>query len=111
MNRREFCGTVIVLSATARNLSGAASIDDTLRAGIERRKIPAVAAKIATATQTTYDGAFGKRDSASGVNVTPDSIFYIASMTKAITSVAAMQLVERGMVKLDEPVAKHLPQL
>src|SRR5437867_1579707 len=114
MNRREFCGTVVVLSAGARNLSnlsGAASIDDTLRTGIERRKIPAVAAKIATATQTTYAGAFGKRDSASGVNVTPDSIFYIASMTKAITSVAAMQLVERGMVKLDEPVAKHLPQL
>ena len=58
-----------------------------------------------------YSGAFGKRDSASGVDVQPDSIFAIASMTKAITSVAAMQLVERGKLKLDEPVARHLPEL
>ena len=113
MNRREFCAAGLVLSTQARNLlgAGAAGIDETLRTGIERRKIPAVAAKVATASKTTYAGAFGKRDSASRLAVTPDSIFYIASMTKAVTSVAAMQLVEKGMVKLDEPVAKHLPQL
>ena len=113
IDRRKFCASMLALSAQARTLLGAgtASLDETLRTGIERRKIPAVAAKVASATQTTYAGAFGKRDSASGVAVTPDSIFYIASMTKAITSVAAMQLVEQGKVKLDEPVAKHLPQL
>ena len=65
----------------------------------------------ATADKITYTGAFGKRDSASGIDVKPDSIFAIASMTKAVTSVAAMQLVERGKLTLDEPVSKHLPEL
>ena len=65
----------------------------------------------ATAKRTIYSGAFGKRDSVSGMAVTTNSIFAIASMTKAITSTAAMQLVERGKITLDEPVAKRLPQL
>ncbi len=57
-----------------------------------------------------YAGAFGTRDS-SGVPVKADCIFAIASMTKAITTVAALQLVEQGKVKLEEPVAKYLPKL
>jgi methyl acetate hydrolase len=65
----------------------------------------------ATAETTTYTGSFGKRDSSATVDLPADSIFRIASMTKAITSVAAMQLVERGALKLDEPVSKHLPEL
>ena len=65
----------------------------------------------ATADKITYSGAFGKRDSASGVDLKPDSIFAIASMTKAITTTAALQLVERGKLTLDEPAAKHLPEL
>jgi CubicO group peptidase (beta-lactamase class C family) len=64
----------------------------------------------ATADKTLYAGAFGTRDSA-GKPVTVDSIFAIASMTKAVTTVAALQLVEQGKVELDEPVSKHLPQL
>jgi CubicO group peptidase (beta-lactamase class C family) len=48
---------------------------------------------------------------ASGVPVRVDSIFRIASMTKPVTTVAALQLVEQGKVDLSEPVAKHLPQL
>src|SRR6185312_17414989 len=99
----------------AQQLFGASTsigaIDRTLREGMERRKIPCVAAMVASQNKILYSGAFGKRDSASGVNIQPDSIFQIASMTKAITSVAAMQLVERGRLKLDEPVARHLPQL
>lgn len=59
---------------------------------------------VATVDRTLYTGAFGDA-------IHPNSIFYIASMTKAITSTAAMQLVEQGKVQLDEPVAKHLPQL
>ena len=79
------------------------SIDETLRSGIARRKIPCVAAMAADAKgKTLYSGAFGART---------DSIFAIASMTKAITTVAALQLVEQGKVSLTEPVSKHLPQL
>ncbi len=89
---------------------GAAAIDETLRAGIARRKIPAVVGMAASEGKTLYAGAFGIRDT-SGVPVKVDSIFAIASMTKAVTTVAALQLVEQGKVTLDEPVAKHLPAL
>ncbi len=65
----------------------------------------------ATADKVTYTGAFGKRDSKSGVAVTPESIFFIASMTKPVTSVAAMQLVEQGKLKLEEPASTYLPEL
>jgi CubicO group peptidase (beta-lactamase class C family) len=109
-NRREFSQLMLALGTTARGLRGAISIDDTLRTGLERRKIPAAVAMVATADKITYRGAFGARDAASGMAVATDSIFAIASMTKAITSAAALQLVDQGKVKLDEPVAKHIPE-
>ena len=56
-------------------------------------------------------GAFGKRGVGSDVDMTGDTIFRIASMTKPITSVAAMQLVEEGLVGLDDPAEKYLPAL
>ena len=106
INRREFGGAVLTLGTGVGIVSGAGRLDETLRASARRRKIPAVVAMAATAEKTTYTGAFGKRDSSAAVDLASDSIFRIASMTKAITSVAAMQLVERGTLKLDEPVAK-----
>jgi CubicO group peptidase (beta-lactamase class C family) len=103
-------------AATASNLNayfangGPARVDETLRSGIARRRIPAVAGMVADGRKTLYSGAFGKRD-ASGPPARIDSLFNIASMTKAITTVAALQLVELGKVDLSEPIAKHLPQL
>lgn len=111
INRRQFGGALLLASTQAHRLWGAAGIDEVLRDGMQRRKIPAVAAMAATADKITYSGAFGKRDSSSGVDLKPDSIFAIASMTKAITTTAALQLVERGKMTLDEPAAKHLPEL
>jgi len=89
--------------------TGTTAIDDVLRSGIARRKIPAVVGMVANAGKTLYAGAFGQRDT-SGTPVRADSIFQIASMTKAVTTVAALQLVEQGKVGLDEPVAGRLPQ-
>ena len=113
ITRREF-GGLLALGVQAGRLQGATSgvdkIDETLRSGIAQRQIPAAVGMVATDSRILYSGAFGTRDS-SGVPVTADSIFFIASMTKAITTVAAMQLVERGTLKLDEPVGKHLPEL
>ena len=110
INRREFSQLALALGASVRSFGGAVSIDDTLRTGIEKRKIPAVTAVVANDSKITYQGAFGTRDGASGVKVAPNSIFAIASMTKAVTSVAAMQLVEQGKLKLDEPVSKIVPE-
>jgi CubicO group peptidase (beta-lactamase class C family) len=109
ITRRRF-GAALLASAPAKRLFGVAGIDETLREGIDRRGIPCTVAMAATASEILYSGAFGTRDS-SGPAITPDSIFAIASMTKAITTAAAMQLVEQGRLALDDPVSKHLPRL
>jgi len=113
--RREFARLALLSGAAARTLRGAGSsgptIADTLREGVAKRGIPAVVAIFASGDKLHYTGAFGKRDAESGMNVKLDSIFAIASMTKAITSTAAMQLVEQGKLRLDEPVSVHLPEL
>ena len=106
MNRRSF----LALGATGASLAPArtASLDDTLRQGIALRKIPAVVGMVASGNRILYSGAFGQRDP-SGTPVKVDTLFHIASMTKAITTVAALQLVEQGKVGLDQPVSRHLP--
>ena len=111
ISRREFGSIALVLAAQSKRLLAATDLDQTLRSSMKQRKIPVVVAMVATPDKITYTGAFGKRDSTSGIDVKPDSIFFIASMTKAITSAAAMQLVEQGKVKLHEPVSKYLPEL
>jgi len=112
IHRREFLAAGIAAAASVNRLlaaSGNTTMDETLRAGIARRKIPAVVGMVANGSKTLYAGAFGRRDS-SGAPVQADSIFQIMSMTKAVTTVAALQLVEEGKAALDEPVARHLPQ-
>jgi CubicO group peptidase (beta-lactamase class C family) len=113
ISRRHFSAALLALGAQPRRGWGATSnaIDQTLRSSVQQHKIPACVAMAATATQTTYSGAFGKRDSKSGVDVNADSLFVIASMTKPVTSVAAMQLVEQGKLKLDEPASMYIPEL
>ena len=110
MRRREFLSLAAGAATQVRGLWAGANIDEVLRSGIARRKIPAVAAMASTESKTLYTGAFGVRDGG-GSPVNAKSIFAIASMTKAVTTVAALQLVEQGKVTLDEPVAKHLPKL
>lgn len=86
-------------------------LDALLRSSRERHNIPAVVAAVGTSQGEIYSGAFGTRDPESGIPVTTASIFPIASMTKAIASAAAMQLVERGALQLDEPASRLLPEL
>src|SRR3954464_3336825 len=88
-----------------------AQIDQILRQKCEAKEIPGVVAMAATGRQVIYLGAFGKRDLAKDDPMTADSVFWIASMTKAITSAACMQLVEQGKLSLDEPIGKLLPDL
>ena len=85
-------------------------IDQVLRAAIDRGDMPGVVAMAATAAGPAYQGAFGRRV-LSGAEMTADTVFWIASMTKAITSAAAMQLVEQDRLALDGPIASVLPEL
>jgi methyl acetate hydrolase len=79
-----------------------AQIDALLRSAVEQKRVPLVVAVIADAHGVVYEHAEG---------TAPDAIFRIASMTKPVTSVAVMQLVEAGKVKLDEPAATYVPEL
>jgi CubicO group peptidase (beta-lactamase class C family) len=81
-----------------------AEINTVLRRAVEAREVPGVVAMAADASGPIYQGAYGRRHIESGPAMTPDTVFRIASMTKAITSVAAMQLVEEGRLSLDAPV-------
>ena len=65
----------------------------------------------ATRAGPVYRGAFGKRALPDGAAMTADTVFWIATMTKAITSAAAMQLVEEGKLGLDRQIAELLPEL
>jgi CubicO group peptidase (beta-lactamase class C family) len=78
---------------------------------VDEKKLPGIVAMVAVADHVIYQGASGKRDTIKNIPMTVDSIFHIASMTKPITSVGVMQLVESGRVKLDEPAATYLPEL
>ena len=116
INRREFGAAALVFVPSLRAAARVSpaknkSIDEVLRSGIEKRSIPCVTAVVANRNDVTYQGAFGKRDGASGMPVKMDSIFSIASMTKAITAAAAMQLVERGKMDLNAPAAKYMPAI
>ena len=64
-----------------------------------------------TATASFYQGAFGRRGLNQPAAMTPDTVFRIASMTKAVTGVAAMQCVERGRLALDQPAGEIVPEL
>jgi methyl acetate hydrolase len=88
-----------------------AQIDQVLRQKSDAKEIPGVVAVAATGSDIIYQGAFGKRDLSKDDAMTADSVFWIASMTKAITTAAGMQLVEQGKLSLDEPIGKVLPDL
>jgi methyl acetate hydrolase len=88
-----------------------AAIDAVLDRAAEAKEVPGVVAMAATDDRILYEGAFGLRDLAKGPAMTCDTVFRIASMTKAVTSVAAMQLVEQGKLRLGEPIGNLLPEL
>ena len=83
---------------------------DVIRHDVERRLIPGAVLAVARAGRIACMEAFGFRDREAGIPMTPDSIFRIASMTKPMTSVAAMMLSEEGRLDIAAPVADYLPE-
>src|SRR5499433_3753005 len=86
-------------------------VDEVLGSAIVRGDVPGVVAMAATRDEVVYQGAFGRRALADEAAMSTDTVFWIASMTKAITSAAAMQLVEQGELALDHEIANLLPEL
>ena len=78
---------------------------------VDAGELPGAVVAIARNGKLAYLQATGFQDAAKKIPMQQDSIFWIASMTKPVTSVAAMILVDEGRLELDAPVATYLPQL
>src|ERR1700760_905648 len=89
---------------------GVARIDAYLQNEVDSSKIPGALLLIRRNGQTAYFKSFGVRDPATKAPMTPDTIFRIYSMSKPITTVAAMLLVEEGKLQLDDPLSKFIPE-
>lgn len=96
---------------SARNSPERAALDTGLRGAVERKDVPGVVALVTDRERVLYRNAFGVADVATGRTLTADALFRIASMTKPVTSVALMQLVEQGRLDLDDAAEKYLPEL
>src|ERR1700730_17852316 len=86
-----------------------AAIDKFINDEIASGKIPGAIVLIQHHGQPVYFKCFGKRDVEKGTPMTADAIFPIHSVTKTITSVAAMTLVDQAKIALDDPVSKYIP--
>jgi CubicO group peptidase (beta-lactamase class C family) len=84
-------------------------VDDFLTEQTATGKIPGAILLIQRHGKPVYFKWFGKRDVDANIEMTPDTIFPLHSVTKTVTSVAAMMLVDRGRIALDDPVSKYIP--
>ena len=86
-------------------------LDGLLRDAVARGDVPGAAGAVVTPAGVVWSGAAGLRDTAMAAPATVGTVFWIASMTKPLTAIAALQLVEQGLLSLDAPVGDVLPAL
>jgi len=86
-----------------------AAVAAVLERAVERGDTPAVVGLVVDRDRVLFASASGRLDVARDVPLRTDAIFRIASMTKPVTSVAIMMLLEQGQLALDDPVSKYLP--
>ena len=88
-----------------------ALINKAINAEVAAGQFPGAVLAIARHGKLVYFEAFGYRDKAAGAPMTTDAIFSIASMTKPMVAVAALQLYEQGKLLMDDPLSKYFPKL
>ena len=86
-------------------------ITELLNRAADAGDVPGVVVAAITADGTIFAEGAGVRDATTGAPMAPDTVVWIASMTKAVTGACAMQLVEQGRLSLDGPVSAVLPEL
>ncbi len=86
-------------------------VDELLARSVTEGGLPGVIAMATDGTESLYEGAFGERTLGGGASMSRDTVIWFASMTKALTAVAVMQLVEQGKLALDRPAGEVLPAL
>jgi methyl acetate hydrolase len=87
------------------------AIDRSLQLAVDHRTVAGVSAMAATQQGVVYEGSAGSANRDSGSAMSPDSLVWLLSMTKAITAAACMQLIEQGKVLLEQPAGEILPEL
>jgi methyl acetate hydrolase len=87
-------------------MANMSKINDCLSAAISAGRVPGVSATVGNADGVLYEAAFGERSLGTGTAMTVDTVCWIASMTKAVTGAAAMQMVEQGKLNLDTPAGE-----
>lgn len=95
----------------ARTLSpaGLAKVSDYIRNEVATGKIPGAILLLQQHGKPVYYQDFGVRDVATELSMSADTIFRLYSMSKPVTSVMAMMLVEEGRLSLDDPVSQYIP--
>jgi CubicO group peptidase (beta-lactamase class C family) len=88
-----------------------ARLDAVLRSDVQNARLPGAVVLIARQGQVAYHRAIGFQNREARQPMMQDSIFRIASLTKPVTSVALMMLVEEGRVQLEDPISVYLPEL
>ncbi len=111
MRSRWVCLAVILFAsaAPAAEPINPRAVDAIVRAGLDSWKVPGAALAIVRGDEVVYMQAYGVCRAGSDEPVTPDTLFAIASCTKAFTAAAAGVLVDDGRLRWDDPVRKHLP--
>ncbi len=82
---------------------------DYITRQMSRTMTPGLSIAVAEGGEVFYSRGFGYRSLEKGLPATPDTIYCIASITKTMTAIAVMQLVEKGKISLDDPAEKYLP--
>ena len=88
-----------------------AALDSLLQSFVNEKKVANAAAFVAKGGEVVYKKSFGWKDLEKGIPASPDDYYILFSQTKAVTTVAFMTLVEKGLVKIDEPVSKYFPDI
>lgn len=83
--------------------------DELMRTFVDKHKVPGAALAVARQGRLVYARGFGYADVEARQPVAPDALFRIASVSKPLTAVAVLQLVDRGKLRLDEPALDQVP--
>jgi CubicO group peptidase (beta-lactamase class C family) len=87
-----------------------ADITALMQKHVDEEKLAGAVAAVARRGRVAYLKSIGKQDIEKSVDMSADTIFRIASMTKPITSVAVLMLYDHGLIRLNDPVAKYIPE-